>query len=325
MKAVFKGIIRMSQTINDTQNSIQGQSTSIEPFVLFRFQGKLGKGLKTRIKSHGCLWNPILHGWLCPLSKQKDVQAILFDAKLDYENRIISLPKGMIPSDPKISSRQTRLEILEKESYNVSRRLLEDVYRYDSSLRPEDFSKPLTEERKTLTQIQLERDFHYRFVALEEQKDEIEKLRKELVHLTEDPGEKILDHQAPLKIAEELIQAHYLYEKHRILLYCSNAFWLWNGTKYIEIEEGAIRQSIYNFLKDAKELGSDGYLESFNPTKHKVDQIVDALKAICYFAYHPSSGSIWLDGRQIPNPKYLVSFSNGILPIEDWLEDHLFL
>lgn len=322
MKAVFKGIIRMSQTINDTQNSIQGQSTSIESFVLFRFQGKLGKGVKSRIKSHGCLWNPLLHGWLCLISKQKDVQSILLDAKLDYENRIVSLPKGMISSDPKISSRQTRLEILEQEAYNASRQLLEDVYRYDSCLRPEEFSTALTEEGKTLTQIQLERDFHYRFVALEEQKDEIEKLRKELVHLTEDPGEKILDHQAPLKIAEELIQAHYLYEKHRILLYCSNAFWLWNGTKYIEIEEGAIRQSIYNFLKDAKELGSDGYLESFNPTKHKVDQIVDALKAICYFAYHPSSGSIWLDGRQMPNPKYLVSFSNGILPIEDWLEDH---
>lgn len=69
-------------------------------------------------------------------------------------------------------------------------------------------------------------------------------------------------------------------------------------------------------------MSSDGYLESFNPTKHKVDQIVDALKGLCYFAYHPSSGSIWLDGRQMPNPKYLVSFSNGILPIEDWLEDH---
>lgn len=199
---------------------------------------------------------------------------------------------------------------------------MEDIYRYDSSLRPEDFSTPLTEEGKTLTQIQLERDFHYRCVALEERKVEIEKLRRELSHLNEDKGEKVLDHQAPLKIAEELIQAHYLHKEHRILLYCSDALWLWNGTKYVEIEEGSIRQSIYNFLKDAKELNSGGHLENFNPTKHKVDQIVDALKAICYFAYHPSSGSIWLDGRQTPNPKYLVSFSNGILPIEEWLEDN---
>ena len=146
-------------------------------------------------------------------------------------------------------------------------------------------------------------------------------VRQELSQINEDPGAKILDHQAPLHIAETLIHKHYLHEQHRTLQYCSDSFWRWNGAKYVELEENEIRQIIYTFLRDAKELNSSGHLENFNPKKHKVDQVADALRATCYIKHHPASGALWLDGRNSPDPKYLISFRNGLLSLEDWLKN----
>ena len=88
--------------------------------------------------------------WMAlPTCKQETVREIVQDAKLEYDNRTVSLPKGMVASDPKIADRQTRLDILEEEAYKAGRQLLEDVYRYNTSLRPEDFAGRPTEEGKT--------------------------------------------------------------------------------------------------------------------------------------------------------------------------------
>lgn len=311
----------MSHSLNHSTETLQQHSEGMEQFVLLRFQVSLGKGLKSRIKFHGCHWNPFYHGWLCPIAKQIEVQKIIEEAKIDYETRIVPLPKGMISTNSKIAGRQSRLDILEVDSYKESRQLLEDVYRYNAELRPEDFALPQTEEGKTSIQIQIERDFHERWVSLQNKGKEIERLREELSHLNTDPGDKILDHKAPLLIADSLIQQHFLFQEHRTLHYCSDTFWLWDGVHYVELKEGEIRQKIYNFLRDAKELNDAGHTESFNPNKHKVDQIIDALRAICFQRYHPTSGAIWLDGREKPNPKYLISFRNGLLYMVDWLEN----
>jgi putative DNA primase/helicase len=311
----------MSHNINQSEDPMQGQSEDIERFVLFRFQGSLGNGVKGQIKSHGCIWNHMYHGWLCPLNKQKTIQNIIEETKIEYDSRTVPLPKGMIASDPKIACRQTRLDILEEEAYKAGRQLLEDVYRYNISLRPEDFAKAASEEGKNITQIQTEVDFHTRWISIEKMKNDAASIRKELSQLNEDPGAKILDHQAPLQIAEALIHKHYLHKQHRTLQYCSDSFWRWNGVKYVELDEDEIRQIIYTFLSDAKELNSSGHLENFNPTKHKVDQVADALRAICYLKHHPASGALWLDDRDVPDPKYLISFRNGLLSLEDWLKD----
>ncbi len=310
----------MTNSINTLEDTQQEQFEA-ERFELFRFQGRLRNGLKSRIKSHGCQWSHLYHGWICPMSKTKEIEQVVSKAKLDYEHRTVSLPKGMVNCDPKIASHNTRLEILEEAVYRNDRQLLEDVYRYDPSLRPQDFSTPPLEQGKTVIQIQSEHDFYTRWVELDRKKHEIKNLRKELSCLAEEPGDKIFDHHAPLRIAEALIEEHYLYERDCTLHYCSDSFWHWNGTKYVELEEHSIRQSIYTFLRDAKELASVGHLEDFNPTKHKVDQIIDALRAIRYLKHHPVRGSIWIDARETPDPKYLISFRNGLLSIRDWLTD----
>src|SRR5690606_22125623 len=112
----------------------------------------------------------------------------------------------------KIANRQSRLETLEIEAHKEDRQLLEDIYCYDSYLRLEDFSEAQKEEGKTDFQIQIEQDFHTRYISLKNKKEEIEQIRQQLSHLNTDPGEKILDHNAPLIIADILIQQHFLYE-----------------------------------------------------------------------------------------------------------------
>jgi putative DNA primase/helicase len=86
--------------------------------------------------------------------------------------------------------------------------------------------------------------------------------------------------------------------------------------------EGGMRQIIYDYLRDAK-AATDRGLENFNPTKFKVDQIVDALRAVCHNDHHVTSGAIWLDKRDSPDPRYLISFRNGLLNVEDWLQNPL--
>lgn len=313
----------MLLNINQPTNSLQDSSEEIESFIVFMFTHSLGKGIKARIKSLGCSWNTQHHGWLCPFTKQEAVIKALEDSNLNYKTYPAKFPKGMIPSDPKIAGRRSYLKILEKQSYEEDRQLLQDVYSYNLLLRPEDFITPLSEESKSLGQLRIEKDFYIRFSSLQEKKKEITRLRKELAHLDKDPEEKIFNSNAPLLIAKTLIQEHFLFEEERTLQYCSDSFWRWNGIKYIECEETAMRQIIYNFLETAKNLNDNGVLKDFDPNKFKVDQVVDALKALCYQSRHPSNGAIWLDDRKNPNPQYLISFQNGLLNIEDWIEGSL--
>ncbi len=321
IKAADQGIKFMSANVKQNQDHPQGDSQEIERFAVFRFSHRLGNGIKCRIKLRGCTWNPLYHGWLCPVIKQEEVEKELQEVKALYEVCIVPLPKGLIPSDPKIAGCQTHLIILEEQYHKENMKLLEDVYRYNASLRPEDFSHPLSEEEKSEEQVYQERDFHIRWGALQKTKDAIERARKELDHLNAHPGEKVFDSHAPLLIADALINERFLWNEHRTIQYCSEAFWYWNGIKYVELEEGALRQVIYSFLRDAKAKDNDGHLDSFNPNKFKVDQIVDALCAICHQSHHPSNGVIWLDGREGPDPRYLIAFRNGLLNINDYLEN----
>ena len=49
----------------------------------------------------------------------------------------------------KLQGVNARLDILLEQAYQDERQLLGDVYGYDPSLRPEDFSQPPIEEDKT--------------------------------------------------------------------------------------------------------------------------------------------------------------------------------
>lgn len=315
----IKGIVSMI-TINESTVPLQGQSNDVEEFGLFEIKHKLGKGIKGQIKSFGCHWNSLLQGWICPMMYVDEVRNSIQHAQLSYEFRTVRLPKGFIPTNPKIAGRQCRLDILVQQAYQDERQLLGDVYGYDPSLRPEDFSQLRPEEKKTAAQIQIEKDFHQRWIDLQMKKETIEKTTKDLEHLIADPGEKILDPAAPLRIADAVIDLHFRSQNQRTLHYCSDSFWKWDNKQYVEMQEGEIRQIVYSYLRDAKQIEEEKCVTDFNPNKYKVDQVIDALHSTCYHTHNPTSGAIWLDGRCGPRPKFLISFRNGLLNLTDWHE-----
>ncbi|HEY4831076.1 MAG TPA: hypothetical protein VIH61_00730, partial [Waddliaceae bacterium] len=222
-------------TINESTEPLQGQSNDVEEIGLFKLNLKLAGGIKSQIKSFGCHWNALFRGWICPMMYIDEIKNCFQQAQLSYEFRTVRLPKGSIPTNPKIAGRQCRLDILLEQAYQDERKLLGDVHGYDPSLRPEDFSQPQAEEGKSETQIQIERDFHQRWIDLQKKKDVIEKTKKELEHLIADPGVKAFDPEAPLLIADALLQDQFFKNGHRTLHYCSDTFWRWDGIKYIEI------------------------------------------------------------------------------------------
>ncbi len=126
------GVNTMNQIITGPENPPQDKISKIEKVAVFRLH-KLGFGMKSRIKSLGCQWNAMLHGWVCAANKQIEIEKVLKEADLSYNIQLLSLPEGIIPSDPKIAAQQSRLEILEEQLYKSEMLLLEDVYRYDPS------------------------------------------------------------------------------------------------------------------------------------------------------------------------------------------------
>lgn len=318
MLAAKIGNKSMNTILKQPLEIVQEQSPGIERFILYQFSCGLGKGIKSRIKSCGCQWNGLYRGWLCPLGKAQQVEKHLHDAKLTFSARSVPFPEGMISSNPKIAGKEARLDILENEVFKEENDLLQIIVKYDRSLRPSDFAEPPSEENKSIAQIQIEKDFHLRVTEIAAKKDEIEKIRKELLQLKEAP-ELIVEGNAPVRSAEMIIKNRFSDSDCRTLQYCIDSFWRWNGFNYEEINEGEIRNIVYTFFKDAKEVDTSGNFKIFNPKKSTVDQIIDALKALCYQKYHPSNGPSWIDGRISPNPRQLIPFRNGLLCLTDWL------
>jgi hypothetical protein len=136
----------MSLNINQSKDHLQAHSEEIEDFAIFRLPHSLHSGIKRRIKSLGCTWNVLLHGWICPIAKQEQVHNAIQEVNLTSEVQIIAMPKGVLPSDPKIAAHQARLQILEEKFHKEDRQLLQDIYLYNSLLRPADFAVPSSEE-----------------------------------------------------------------------------------------------------------------------------------------------------------------------------------
>ena len=154
----------------------KGIPEEVEQFAVFIFTHSLGERIKNKIKSLGCNWNSMLHGWACPLFKQKDVEKTIQEAELNYNIQILKLPKGIIPSDPKIAARETHLEILEETLHKDYMQLLKEISSYNSSLCPENFIELPSEEGKNQMQIIIEKDFHDRMVISEKDKEYIKKI-----------------------------------------------------------------------------------------------------------------------------------------------------
>jgi putative DNA primase/helicase len=89
----------------------------------------------------------------------------------------------------------------------------------------------------------------------------------------------VLSAAAPLDSAREFVGRRYMAGRMRTLHHQADAFYIWTGTCYREMQKEEIRAELYQFLDQAYCKTKDGTLAPFNPNKTKVGNVLEALAA----------------------------------------------
>jgi putative DNA primase/helicase len=99
-----------------------------------------------------------------------------------------------------------------------------------------------------------------------------------------------------------------------LLLWCwRDVFYEWTGTNYREYADEEIEADLYAFLNAALVIDKGGTPRPYNPTKHKVQDAVHALRRHCILP-RDCDAPFWLGGnRKYQRARNLVACHNGIL------------
>jgi len=132
--------------------------------------------------------------------------------------------------------------------------------------------------------------------------------------------ELILDPGDPAPSARKFVARHHSNEQLRTLQRQSGVFFKYRPSANVfrEIDEATVRSELYRFLEPAKrwiEKKTDPgklVLGPFKPTKSKVDNVMDALRAECNLSADKSA-PCWLDDRRNLSPYDVVACRNGLL------------
>ncbi len=115
----------------------------------------------------------------------------------------------------------------------------------------------------------------------------------------------------PMGVARAIVAALYARDGDELLLRSrSGDFHHWDGRCWPEAESRAIRGAVYTFLENATFNTKDGP-ESWAPTRHKVDDVLDALRAVVHLGADVEAPA-WLDDCDLPATE-MVAVANGLL------------
>lgn len=120
----------------------------------------------------------------------------------------------------------------------------------------------------------------------------------------------------PMEVARAFVSARYTTGDQKLVLRDHRGdFYLWDGTCYPEIDRRDIRGAAYKFLEHAEYLDDDGMkVKPFAPTRRKVDDLVDALRAVTLLDSRLEA-PCWSDGRTDLPATEMVAMRNGLLHI----------
>lgn len=132
--------------------------------------------------------------------------------------------------------------------------------------------------------------------------------------------EIILSSIAPLDLAKQWLEAKYHQDGIYTLRVFHGSWYAYDGQCYKEIDTANLRQQLYRFFggKKFKKIHANGFdILNYDPTKQKLDQIVDALLAFCPITAEEIP--CWLDKEhKLSNPKHILIFPNGYLDISGY-------
>jgi putative DNA primase/helicase len=118
-------------------------------------------------------------------------------------------------------------------------------------------------------------------------------------------------------VATELVKDLYTRADDLLLQAHRSDFYAWDGTRWPEVELRAVKKVLYRWLEHAVyvQKSQDGVrLVEWSPTRRKVDEVVDALRAVVHLDGNVEVPA-WLDGTEDPNPTEIVPMRNGLLHV----------
>ena len=119
----------------------------------------------------------------------------------------------------------------------------------------------------------------------------------------------------PMAVARQLVTAKYMNaDQYLTLRNHRGDFYRWDGTCWPEIDRRDVRGAAYGYLEHADYLDDDKKRKPFAPTRRKVDDVVDALRAVTLVS-SSSEPPCWIDGRTGPPASEVIAMTNGLLHV----------
>jgi putative DNA primase/helicase len=125
--------------------------------------------------------------------------------------------------------------------------------------------------------------------------------------------EVLLPHDDPLICAQRFVEIQFARDGGCGLVYYRGDFYEWTGTHYEICDDAHLRSRLYGFLAEAKTTRKDEIVP-FKPNQHKVNEIIDALKAGVEESSRPDA-PFWLGDDNHPDADNLLPCRNGLLDL----------
>lgn len=120
---------------------------------------------------------------------------------------------------------------------------------------------------------------------------------------------------SPMAVARDLAEARYTDSEGLLLLRDHRgAFYTWNGLCWTEIDRRDVRRDAYQWLEHATYIHPKNGEVPFNPTRRKIDDVVDALRAIVMLD-STAAAPCWTHGATDPPANEVISMENGLLHV----------
>ena len=118
----------------------------------------------------------------------------------------------------------------------------------------------------------------------------------------------------PMAVARDLVADIYTPGDDLVLGHHRGDFYQFDGACWPETEARGIRGAIYKWLEEAVYSKDNQGLVPYEPTRRKVDDVVDALRAVVHVA-GAKEPPAWLDGTTEPLANEVAAVGNGLLHI----------
>jgi putative DNA primase/helicase len=129
-------------------------------------------------------------------------------------------------------------------------------------------------------------------------------------------GVLVFDPRDPLPTARSFLELLHTEKGERTLHHHGGVFYSWSGKHYPVVDEDGIRAIAYTFLEGALRRDRQGKLVPFAPTRAKVGDFLDALRAAANLPA-TTRPPAWLDYVTDLPPAEIIACTNGLLHVPE--------